>query len=56
MHAEKDYESTKIRSILDRCDVVVTERKKNEFDAKNITQDLNRLLESETAIEALRKL
>ncbi|KAI8379905.1 muts domain V-domain-containing protein [Choanephora cucurbitarum] len=56
MHAEKDYESTKIRSILDRCDVVVTERKKNEFDAKNIAQDLNRLLESETAIEALPEL
>ncbi|KAI8335610.1 muts domain V-domain-containing protein [Blakeslea trispora] len=56
MHAEKDYENTKIRGILDRCQVVVTERKRNEFDARNITQDLSRLLESETTIEALRLL
>ncbi|KAG1051074.1 hypothetical protein G6F43_006697 [Rhizopus delemar] len=50
---EKDYEGIKIKGILARCNVVVTERKKGEFDAKNIAQDLNRLVEGNLSIETL---
>ncbi|EIE91304.1 hypothetical protein RO3G_16015 [Rhizopus delemar RA 99-880] len=51
---EKDYEGIKIKGILARCNVVVTERKKGEFDAKNIAQDLNRLVEGNLSIETLQ--
>ncbi|RCI06731.1 MutS-like protein, partial [Rhizopus stolonifer] len=50
---ERDYEEIKIKGILARCNVVATERKKGEFDAKNISQDLNRLIEGDLSIEAL---
>ncbi|CAO3701148.1 unnamed protein product [Rhizopus stolonifer] len=51
--SERDYEEIKIKNILARCNVVATERKKGEFDAKNISQDLNRLIEGDLSIEAL---
>ncbi|KAI8374267.1 muts domain V-domain-containing protein [Radiomyces spectabilis] len=50
---EKDYELIKIRNILQRCGVVMTSRKKNDFNAKDIEQDLNRLLEGEISSAAL---
>ncbi|CEI92190.1 Putative DNA mismatch repair protein MSH2 [Rhizopus microsporus] len=56
MSSEKDYEAIKIKGILARCNVVVTERRKSDFDAKNVAQDLNRLVEGNVSIEALRKL
>eukprot|EP00282_Hemiselmis_andersenii_P005543 CAMPEP_0114149132 /NCGR_PEP_ID=MMETSP0043_2-20121206/21994_1 /TAXON_ID=464988 /ORGANISM="Hemiselmis andersenii, Strain CCMP644" /LENGTH=815 /DNA_ID=CAMNT_0001243751 /DNA_START=95 /DNA_END=2539 /DNA_ORIENTATION=+ len=37
-------EGAKIRDVLDRCDVVLTERKRTDFNAKDIEQDLERLL------------
>ncbi|KAI7906331.1 muts domain V-domain-containing protein [Cokeromyces recurvatus] len=49
----KDYEAIKIKSLLDRCNVVTTERKKSDFDPKNINQDLNRLLGDEVSVKAL---
>jgi DNA mismatch repair protein MSH2 len=52
---ERDHEGLKIKSILNRCNVIITERKKSDFDAKNIAQDLNRLLEGDMSVEALRK-
>ncbi|KAI9247066.1 muts domain V-domain-containing protein [Sporodiniella umbellata] len=51
--SQKDYEEIKIKDILARCNVVVTERKRGEFNPKNISQDLNRLLEGDLSIEAL---
>lgn len=53
---EKDLEGHKIRGILERCNVVATERKKSDYDSKNIAQDLNRLLEGDISVEALRKV
>lgn len=52
---EKDLETQRITNILDRCNVILTERKKADFDSKNIAQDLNRLLEGDISVEALRK-
>lgn len=51
---EKDLEGHKIRGILERCNVIATDRKKSDYDSKNIAQDLNRLLEGDISVEALR--
>ncbi|KAG0000086.1 MutS-like protein [Entomortierella chlamydospora] len=50
---QKDYELTKLRTILQHCDIVITERKKSEFSAKDVEQDYNRLLEEDISIAAL---
>ncbi|BGP57733.1 hypothetical protein JCM8202_002386 [Rhodotorula sphaerocarpa] len=39
-----EYDLGKIKSLLERCGVVVTERKKSEFASTSVEQDLNRLL------------
>ncbi|KAI8991054.1 muts domain V-domain-containing protein, partial [Mycotypha africana] len=50
---EKNYETKKIKSILDRCNVILTERKPSDFNAQNIAQDLNRLVEGKISLQAL---
>jgi DNA mismatch repair protein MSH2 len=68
-----DFELGKLRNVVDRCNVVITERKSSKFSTnfdpnrensqayvsadfavKNIEQDLNRLLNEETASATLR--
>ncbi|TPX41185.1 hypothetical protein SeMB42_g05681 [Synchytrium endobioticum] len=39
-----NYELKKLKAILERCDVVITECKKGDFNTKDIEQDVNRLL------------
>ncbi|KAI5480523.1 DNA mismatch repair protein MSH2 [Pseudohyphozyma bogoriensis] len=39
-----DYELGKIRTLVERCGIVITDRKKTEFAGKDVEQDLNRLL------------
>ncbi|KAJ7637014.1 muts domain V-domain-containing protein [Roridomyces roridus] len=41
---DRDVDLNKLKAVLDRCGVVVTERKPSEFSAKNIADDLPRLL------------
>ncbi|KAM6492493.1 DNA mismatch repair protein [Amanita muscaria] len=41
---ERDVDLNKLRTVLDRCGVVITERKPSEFNAKNISENLCRLL------------
>ncbi|CCL99791.1 uncharacterized protein FIBRA_01813 [Fibroporia radiculosa] len=41
---ERDFELKKLKEVLDRCGVVITERKPSEFTAKNIKDDMVRLL------------
>jgi DNA mismatch repair protein MSH2 len=54
---EKDVELSKLRMVIDRCDCVVTTRKRSEFSGKDIEQDLERLLRStEIAINTLPEL
>ncbi|KAJ7484541.1 muts domain V-domain-containing protein [Mycena latifolia] len=49
---ERDIDLNKLKAVLDRCGVVVTERKPSEFSAKNIADDIPRLL-SAKATESL---
>lgn len=51
--AHKDYELIKIKGVLSRCNVVATERKRGDFNTKDIEQDLNRLLDGEISVAAL---
>jgi DNA mismatch repair protein MSH2 len=41
---DKDADSRKLREVLQKYELVVTEMKKTEFDTSNIEQDLKRLL------------
>ncbi|KAG0366080.1 MutS-like protein [Gamsiella multidivaricata] len=50
---QKDYELSKLRTILQHCDIVITERKKSDFAIKDVEQDFNRLLEEDISIAAL---
>ncbi|GAA5883128.1 hypothetical protein JCM16303_006105 [Sporobolomyces ruberrimus] len=38
------YDLQKLKQLIERCNIVVTERKKSEFNHKDVEQDLNRLL------------
>ncbi|KAL7268791.1 MSH2 protein [Rhizina undulata] len=49
----KDYELQKIRGIVDRCGVVITPARASTFSAKDIEQDLSRLLTDEIAAGVL---
>lgn len=46
---DRDVDLNKLKSVLDRCGVVITERKPSEFTAKNIADDLPRLLKNSLA-------
>ncbi|CAG8440794.1 12318_t:CDS:10 [Acaulospora colombiana] len=52
--SRKDYDLSKLRDVMNKCDVVITELKKNEFSTKDIEQDLNRLLGDEISVTSLR--
>ncbi|POY74749.1 hypothetical protein BMF94_2225 [Rhodotorula taiwanensis] len=39
-----DYDLGKIKALMERCGIVITERKKGEFASSSVEQDLNRLL------------
>ncbi|KAI0646460.1 DNA mismatch repair protein [Trametes meyenii] len=41
---ERDFDLKKLKEVLDRCDVVITERKPSDFMTKSIGDDLLRLL------------
>ncbi|EED80646.1 predicted protein [Postia placenta Mad-698-R] len=41
---ERDIELKKVKELLERCGVVITERKPSEFTAKNIKDDMAQLL------------
>ncbi|KAF8189384.1 DNA mismatch repair protein MSH2 [Pholiota molesta] len=46
---DRDIDLNKLKAVLDRCGVVVTERKPSEFTVKNLAYDLPRLLKDPTA-------
>ncbi|KAF9004638.1 DNA mismatch repair protein [Cyathus striatus] len=46
---DRDIDLNKLKAVLDRCGVVVSERKPSEFTTKNIVDDLPRLLKESTA-------
>ncbi|CEL63099.1 DNA mismatch repair protein msh-2 OS=Neurospora crassa (strain ATCC 24698 / 74-OR23-1A / CBS 708,71 / DSM 1257 / FGSC 987) GN=msh-2 PE=3 SV=1 [Rhizoctonia solani AG-1 IB] len=48
-----DIDLNKLREVIERCNVVLTERKSGDFNAKNIEQDLGRLLKGDLATTAL---
>ncbi|KAM0786928.1 hypothetical protein ACM66B_002350 [Microbotryomycetes sp. NB124-2] len=39
-----DYDLKKIRTLVERCNIVATDRKRSAFTANDVEQDLNRLL------------
>ncbi|KAK9759929.1 MSH2 protein, partial [Basidiobolus ranarum] len=47
------YEISKLTSVLNRCEVVITECKKGYYQTKNVEQDLNRLLDGEVPITSM---
>ncbi|KAF8067657.1 DNA mismatch repair protein [Lyophyllum atratum] len=46
---DRDIDLNKLKAVLDRCGVVISERKPSEFTAKNIADDIPRLLQSTSA-------
>ncbi|KAF8531333.1 DNA mismatch repair protein MSH2 [Gautieria morchelliformis] len=51
--AATNFDLGKIKEVVERCGMVLTERKPTDFTPKNIEQDLNRLLKVETSSSAL---
>jgi len=49
----KDYELGKLTTLIDRCGVVVTERKAKEFNIRDVEHELSRLLSGEVPTGAL---
>ncbi|KAF8156677.1 DNA mismatch repair protein MSH2 [Crassisporium funariophilum] len=47
-NTDRDIDLYKLKAVLDRCGVVITERKPSEFTVKNLSHDLPRLLKSTT--------
>ncbi|KAI9458862.1 DNA mismatch repair protein [Lactarius psammicola] len=41
---DRDFDLKKLKDVLDRCGIVITERKPSEFMAKTVEEDLSRLL------------
>lgn len=41
---DRDFDLKKLKDVLDRCGIVITERKPSEFVAKTVEDDLTRLL------------
>ncbi|KAI0292908.1 DNA mismatch repair protein [Russula brevipes] len=41
---DRDFDLKKLKDVLDRCGIVITERKPSEFVAKTVEEDLTRLL------------
>lgn len=51
-NTDRDIDLNKLKAVLERCGVVITERKPSEFAPKNVADDLPRLLSaSPTAVE-----
>ncbi|KAI0264715.1 muts domain V-domain-containing protein [Gloeopeniophorella convolvens] len=46
---DRDFDLKKLKDVLERCDIVITERKPSEFVSKTIEEDLMRLLASTPA-------
>ncbi|XP_002982304.2 DNA mismatch repair protein MSH2 [Selaginella moellendorffii] len=51
----KSVDGRRLRDVLARCNVRLTEKKKAEFKSRDIEQDLSRLIKS-TSVEELREL
>jgi DNA mismatch repair protein MSH2 len=51
----QNTEYQQLIEVLERCGVVVTERKRAEFNLKNVEQDINRLLSGDRQLAALRE-
>ncbi|KAH6583996.1 hypothetical protein BASA61_007758 [Batrachochytrium salamandrivorans] len=49
----QNYDLKKIKEIVSRCDVVVTERRRGDFSINDIHQDLGRLLENDLPVSTL---
>ncbi|KAH8826795.1 muts domain V-domain-containing protein [Flagelloscypha sp. PMI_526] len=45
---DRDYELNKLRSVLERCNIMITERKGSEFQTKSILEDVPRLLKGDS--------
>jgi DNA mismatch repair protein MSH2 len=41
---DRDIDLNKLKAVLDRCNVIVTERKPSEFNVRNLSTDLPHLL------------
>ncbi|PPQ65114.1 hypothetical protein CVT24_003005 [Panaeolus cyanescens] len=49
---DRDIDLNKLKAVLDRCGVVISERKPSEFTVKNLSQDLPRLLKGNPSPES----
>ncbi|OLL22825.1 DNA mismatch repair protein msh-2 [Neolecta irregularis DAH-3] len=53
---KKDYDLTKIRETIDRCGIVITEKRAVDFNSRDIAQDLRRLMNGDVNTSVLPQL
>eukprot|EP01135_Chromosphaera_perkinsii_P002024 Nk52_evm71s215 gene=Nk52_evmTU71s215 len=53
LSTDNSPDAEKVRKIVERCGILITNMKRSDFNSSNVVQDLERILKTKTAVSAL---